>query len=144
MDTLRISNNIDEFDFDAIHRYLSEESYWAKGIALDKVRKSFRHSLPFGGFVGTKQAAFGRVVTDMATFGYIRDIVVLPEYRGKGYGKAMVEAIMERLQNEGVPAMMLGTADAHSLYRKYGFDLVGDSPNLMIWRKPKPEQFNSQ
>jgi hypothetical protein len=39
------------------------------------------------------------------------------------------------MKEEGVPAMMLGTADAHTLYKKYGFNLVGDSPNLMIWRQ---------
>jgi GNAT superfamily N-acetyltransferase len=135
MDQLRISNNIDDFDFDLIHRYLCDESYWAKGVDQEKVRKSFKHSLAFGGFLGATQIAFGRVVTDLSTFGYLRDIVVLPAYRGKGYGKAMVEAIIGRLKEEGVPVMMLGTADAHDLYRKYGFDLVGDTPNLMVWRK---------
>jgi len=137
MESMRISNNVDEFDFEAIYRFLTNDSYWAKGIAKDVVLKSFENSLSFGGFVEDKQVAFGRVVTDMATFGYIRDVVVLPDYRGKGYGKLMVEAIIQRLKNEGVPAMMLGTADAHSLYTKYGFSLVGDSPNLMIWRQKK-------
>jgi GNAT superfamily N-acetyltransferase len=134
---MRISNKIEEFDFTAIHQYLCHESYWAKGIAMETVRKSFENSLCFGGFIGDKQIAFGRVVTDLATFGYIRDVVVLPDYRGQGYGKVMVEAILHRLEEEGVPAMMLGTADAHSLYDKYGFGLVGDSPNLMVLRKPK-------
>jgi GNAT superfamily N-acetyltransferase len=136
MEDLRISNDIGEFDFDLIHRYLCNESYWAKGVAMEKVRKSFANSTAFGGFLGATQVAFGRVVTDLSTFGYLRDIVVLPAYRGKGYGKAMVEAIIGRLKDEGVPAMMLGTADAHDLYRKYGFNLVGDTPNLMVWRKP--------
>lgn len=134
---MRISTNIDEFDFKAMHHFLCQESYWAKGIDLGTVRKSFEHSLSFGGFIGPAQIAFGRVVTDRSTFGYIRDVVVLPQYRGKGYGKAMVEAILDRLKEEGVPAIMLGTADAHSLYKKYGFNLVGDTPNLMIWRRSK-------
>ncbi len=139
MEKMRISNKIEEFDFPAIHLYLCHESYWAKGVAMATVRKSFEHSLSFGGFIGDKQIAFGRVVTDRATFGYIRDVVVLPEYRGKGYGKAMVEAILDRLKEEGVPAMMLGTSDAHALYRKYGFNLVGDTPNLMVLRTPRVE-----
>lgn len=134
-ENLRISNDTDEFDFDAIHHFLCNESYWAKGIEKNIVRKAFENSLSFGGFCGTKQVAFGRVVTDLATFGYLRDVVVLPEYRGKGYGKAIVEAIVTRLRGEGVSAMMLGTSDAHSLYEKYGFKLVGDSPKLMAWRK---------
>jgi ribosomal protein S18 acetylase RimI-like enzyme len=135
MEPLRISNNPDEFDFDAIHRFLSEQSYWAKGVSPETVRKAFAHSLPFGGFLGTRQVAFGRAVTDMATFAYLRDITVLPEFRGRGHGKTMVEAMLARLKAEGVPAIMLGTADAHSLYGKFGFRLVGDSPNLMVWKR---------
>lgn len=134
-ENMRISNDVDEFDFDAIHCFLCNESYWANGVEKNIVRKSFENSLSFGGFIGTKQVAFGRVVTDLATFGYLRDVVVLPEYRGKGYGKAIVEAIITRLRDEGVSAMMLGTSDAHSLYKKYGFKLVGDSPKLMSWRR---------
>jgi GNAT superfamily N-acetyltransferase len=134
-ENMRISNDVDEFDFDAIHHFLCNESYWAKGVEKNIVRKSFRNSLSFGGFIGTTQVAFGRVVSDLATFGYLRDVVVLPEYRGKGYGKAIVEAIVTRLRDEGVSAMMLGTSDAHSLYEKYGFKLVGDSPKLMGWRR---------
>jgi GNAT superfamily N-acetyltransferase len=134
---MRITNDINELDFDLIHHYLCHESYWAKGISKEVVRKSFENSLVFGGFSGNELIAFGRVVTDRATIAYIRDIVVLPPHRGRGYGKAMVEAILGRLEEEGVPVLMLGTADAHSLYQKYGFGLVGDSPNLMVLRKPK-------
>jgi GNAT superfamily N-acetyltransferase len=135
METMRISNDINEFDFEAIHHFLCNESYWAQGVDKNVVLKSFANSLSFGGFVGAKQVAFGRVVTDLATFGYLRDVVVLPEYRGKGYGKAIVEAIVRRIRAEGVTAMMLGTADAHSLYEKFDFNLVGNSPKLMVWRK---------
>jgi GNAT superfamily N-acetyltransferase len=132
---MRISSDVNEFDFDAIHYFLCNKSYWAEGVEKSMVRKSFENSLSFGGFVGTTQVAFGRVVTDLATFGYLRDVVVLPAYRGMGYGKAIVEAIVTRLRDEGVSVMMLGTADAHSLYEKYGFKLVGDSPKLMRWRR---------
>jgi GNAT superfamily N-acetyltransferase len=134
-DNMRISNDVDEFDFDAIHRFLCNESYWAKGIGKNTVRKSFKNSLAYGGFIGATQVAFGRAVTDLATFGYLRDVVVLPAYRGKGYGKAIVEAMVTRLRDEGVSAMMLGTSDAHSLYEKQGFKRVGNSPKLMGWRK---------
>lgn len=132
---IRISNNVDEFDFDTIHHFLCNESYWAKGVEKNVVRKSFKNSISFGGFVGTTQVAFGRVVTDLATFGYLRDVVVLPAYRGRSYGKAIVQAIVNRMKDEGVSTMMLGTSDAHWLYEKHGFKLVGDTPTLMRWRR---------
>ncbi len=33
---------------------------------------------------------------------------------------------------EGVQGVMLGTADAHGLYEKFGFRLIGNSPKLMV------------
>ena len=35
-------------DPEAIHYYLSVESYWAKGIPLDTVKRSIENSLCFG------------------------------------------------------------------------------------------------
>ena len=75
--------------------------------------------------------AFGRVVTDFASFGYLKDVFVLPGYRGRGYGQALVEAMLAQLDDEGVPTLMLATQDAHSLYRKLGFEPVEGSVKLM-------------
>ena len=130
MSDLRISNNVEEFDIPLIHRFLAE-SYWAKGVGIDAVRKGIAHSLCFGGFLGASQVAFGRVVTDFARFAYLLDFFVLAEHRGKGYGRSMIQAAMSRLQEEGVRRVMLGTTDAHGLYEKFGFKRVGDSPHLM-------------
>lgn len=135
MNALRVSTTAEEFDFDVIHRFLCHESYWAKGIEMESLRKLVANSLCFAGFIGPNQVAFGRAVTDLTTFAFLRDIFVLPAYRGKGYGVALVEAMMSRLEDEGVPAVMLGTADAHGLYSKFGFRLVGNSSKLMSWRK---------
>ena len=77
----RISTKPEDFDILLIHRFLSQESYWAKGVALSTVRKSIAHSLCFGGFIGKEQVAFGRAVSDLTTFAYLLDFFVLPEYR---------------------------------------------------------------
>jgi GNAT superfamily N-acetyltransferase len=138
MNEYRISTNVEEFDVPLIHRFLSQDSYWAQGIALGTVRKAMAHSLCFGGFLGPRQVAFGRAVTDLATFAYLRDFFVLPEHRGQGYGKTLIQAALSRLQAEGVPAFMLATSDAHGLYEKYGFRLIGPSPKLMALRKEAP------
>jgi GNAT superfamily N-acetyltransferase len=132
MSEFRISTNVEELDILLIHRFLTEDSYWAKGISISTVRKSIANSLCFGGFLGTAQVAFGRAVTDLTTFAYLRDFFVLPEYRGKGYGRAIIQAAMSRLKAEGVQGVMLGTADAHGLYEKFGFRLIGNSPKLMV------------
>jgi GNAT superfamily N-acetyltransferase len=63
-------------------------------------------------------------VTDAATFAYLGDVFVLDEQRGKGVGKQLVEAVMAHPDVQGVRLFLLGTADAHGLYERYGFKLV--------------------
>jgi GNAT superfamily N-acetyltransferase len=130
VDEFRISTNKDELDIPLIHHFLSEESYWKKGVPFETVRKSLMHSMCFGGFIGTAQIAFGRVITDCADFGYIRDIFVLKEHRGKGYGKLIVQEMLSHPELRGVN-FMLGTEDAHSLYQQFGFTAVPNPERLM-------------
>jgi GNAT superfamily N-acetyltransferase len=130
VDTFRISTNKDELDIPLIHRFLSEESYWKKGVSFETVRKSLIHSMCFGGFIGETQIAFGRVITDYADFGYVRDVFVLKEHRGKGYGKLIVQEILSHPVLRGVN-FMLGTEDAHSLYQQFGFTAVPNPERLM-------------
>jgi GNAT superfamily N-acetyltransferase len=128
---LRISNDIAEMDLPLIHRFLATESYWAKGLRFETLAKSLSHSLCFAGFVGDKQVAFGRAITDFASFGYLKDVFVLPAHRGRGYGRELVDAMLAKLDDEGVASLMLATQDAHALYRKVGFEAVEGSAKLM-------------
>src|SRR5215469_10339622 len=118
MALLRISTDPAELDVDMIHRYLSEESYWAKGITRSVV--ALAHSLCFGGYLDQRQVAFARVVTDRATSAHLKDVFVLGEYRGRGYGLAIVEAAVSHPDVRSA-TITLDTADAHALYRRVGF-----------------------
>ncbi len=118
-------------DVAVIHRYLSEVSYWARGVARDKVVKSLDNSLCFGGFIDDQQVAFARVVTDRTTFAYLCDVFVLDTHQGKGYSKALMEAIMAHPDLQGLRRFYLGTLDAHSLYAQYGFKPIARPERLM-------------
>src|SRR6201992_848447 len=82
-------------DFDAVFNYLNKESYWAKGIPADRVERSINNSMCFGIYKDNLQAGFARVVTDCATFAYICDVFVLPEHRGAGLSKWLMQTIVE-------------------------------------------------
>jgi GNAT superfamily N-acetyltransferase len=120
MQTLRISTDPNELDVAMIHRFLSQESYWASGIARTLVDKSIAHSICFGGYIDGQQVAFARVVTDRATFAHLKDVFVLPTFRGHGYGIAIMQAVMSHPDLHAV-AFTLGTGDAHELYARFGF-----------------------
>jgi GNAT superfamily N-acetyltransferase len=118
---LRISTTTAEMDVSMIHRFLSEQSHWARGIARPLVERAIDHSLCFGGFVGQQQVAFARVISDFATFAHLVDVFVVPEYRGQGHGKALVQAVVVHPQLQGLRRFTLDTADAHGLYAPFGF-----------------------
>jgi len=96
-------------------------SYWAKGISQAVVRRSVAHSLNFILLKGQAQVGFARVITDFATIGYLGDVFVLPEHRGKGLGKWLVECVMQHPDLQGFRRWILATLDAHELYGQYGF-----------------------
>lgn len=128
---LRISTDPAELDITMIHGFLAEESYWAKGLSRALLERAIAHSLCFGGFVADRQVAFARVVTDAATFAHLKDVFVLPGYRGRGYGIALVESILAHPDLRTV-AMTLATADAHELYRRFGFGEFARPDHQMI------------
>lgn len=121
MESFRITTEPAELDLPLIHRFLSEQTYWAKGIPLALVQKAIEHSLCFGGILGKSQVAFARVISDYTTFANLVDVFVLPEHRGKGYSKALMDAVFAHPQLQGLRRFTLATGDAHGLYAQYGF-----------------------
>ena len=116
-----ISTDRTRLDLDAIHTYLSEKSYWARGRSFDQISTAIENSVPFGLYHGAEQVGFARIVSDWATFAWLADVYVLPEHRGIGLGKALVGAALAHPSVRGLPRVMLATADAHKLYEQYGF-----------------------
>jgi GNAT superfamily N-acetyltransferase len=118
---IEISTNHDRLDVELIHRYLSEESYWASGIPFELVERSIENSLCFGAFDGDRQVGFARVVTDYATFGYLADVFVVASHRGQGIGQELMAAVKGHPDLQKLRRWHLVTRDAHALYARYGF-----------------------
>ncbi len=116
-----ISTDKSRLDVAMIHRYLSEESYWAKNIPRDLVDRSIEHSICFGAYDGDRQIGFARVVTDSATFAYVGDVFVLSPHRGRGVSKQLMQAIREHADLQRLRRWHLLTYDAHALYEQFGF-----------------------
>ena len=133
-----------------IHNYLSKETYWAKNIPIEIVEKSISGSCCFGLYITENistaeekistisQIGFARVVTDYATFGYLADVFIIENYRGKGLSKLLMETIMNYPDLQGLRRWMLATRDAHELYAQFGF-LPLDKPELVMSLKPFDE-----
>lgn len=118
---LRISTDPAELDLDLVHRFLAEESAWARGIPRATLERAIAHSLCFGGFVGDAQIAFARVITDRATFANLVDVFVLPAHRGRGHSRALMDAVLAHPELQGLRRFTLATSTAHGLYQRFGF-----------------------
>lgn len=126
-----ISSQKEKMQIKSIHDFLCNQSYWAKNITMEVVKKSITNSLCVGAFKNEKQIGFARIITDYATFAYLADVYVLPEHREEGISKAIMQYIMELDFIPSLRRFLLATLDAHGLYAQYGFT-PPDKPEALM------------
>ena len=110
-------------DREAVHRFISEESYWAKGRPretmdglIERAARNVGLYAPNGSLAGYSRT----VDASDAGLVYLADVFVLPRHRGNGLGVELVRFSVD----EGPYAhrrWVLHTSDAHGLYEKVGF-----------------------
>ena len=121
MTEVELDDDPARLDLAVVHGFLSEQSYWARGVARSTVEASVRGSWCVGAYASGAQVGFARLVSDRATYAWLCDVFVLPEQRGRGTGDRLVRAALARARADGVRRVVLATADAHGLYRRHGF-----------------------
>lgn len=137
-DGYTISTNPSRLDLQVIHQYLSRDSYWAQNIPLEVVERSIANSFCFGIYYNSEQVGFARLITDKATFAYLADVFLLPEHRGKGLSKWLMTVIHSHPEMQGLRRWMLGTRDAHGLYKQFGWVPLNEEvvPRFMQLHNP--------
>ncbi|MPT33268.1 MAG: N-acetyltransferase [Chryseobacterium sp.] len=135
-----ISTDKSKMDIETIHHYLSEESYWAKGVSREIVEKSIANSFCFGVFHQDLQVGFAKVITDFTTIAYLGDVFILDQFRGLGLSKLLMENIMNHPELQGLRRWILLTADAHELYKKFGWNNIKEPARWMEVHTKNPYQ----
>ena len=116
-----LDDDRERIDVAAVHRFLSEEAYWALGRPFDTVALLVRNSYRvLGLYHGGALVGYCRAVSDGAVHAYLADVYVLEEHRGVGLGEAMVREMVET-GDLAHARWMLHTGDMQPLYRKLGF-----------------------
>lgn len=130
-------------DIKAVHHYLSTQSYWAKNIPFDIVKKSIENALCFGIYKDQQQVGFARWVTDKATFAYLCDVYIEEAYRGLGLSKKLMSFMLFHPDLQGLRRYHLATLDAHGLYEQFGFKSIENPERHMgivfkdLYNQPK-------
>ena len=131
-DGYEISTDDSRLDRTLIHRFLRDDSYWARGIPREIMDRAIDHSLCFGLYDGDgRQVGFARAVTDRAAIAYLADVFVLAQHRGRGLGKWLIETVLAHPDLQGLRRFFLGTADAHALYERFGFRPLAEPGRMM-------------
>jgi len=115
-----ISTDPAKLQINIIHEFLSN-SYWAKDIPFENVKKSVENSFCFGVYKNDIQIGFARLVTDFTRFAFLFDVFILEDHRGKGLSKWLMKTIIDFPELQGLRGWMLKTKDAHGLYKQFGF-----------------------
>ncbi|MFH7013794.1 GNAT family N-acetyltransferase [Flavobacterium sp. FlaQc-52] len=137
-----ITTNKNKLDLHAIHDFLSKKSGWSDGIPFETMKTSIENSLNFGLFYKNIQIGFARVISDFATIGYLGDIYVLEEYRGRGLSKALMEQVMNHPNLQGLRRWILLTSTAEWLYEKYNFTKLPNPEFYMELYNPEVYKSN--
>ncbi|MBO9199201.1 MULTISPECIES: GNAT family N-acetyltransferase [Niastella] len=130
-DNYTINTDKATLSLEYIHQYLSEQSYWAKGIPLHTVKRSIENAICFGVYKDAQMVGFARVITDCATFGYLADVFIDETCRGEGLSKWLMEVILTHPDLQGLRRFMLATRDAHGLYRQFDFTELANPEYMM-------------
>lgn len=120
-----LDDDRERIDIEAVHRYLSEVSYWAKGRPRETVERLVSECRVVGLYKDGEQVGFCRAATDGVSFVYLADVYVLDEHRGHGLG---IELVREMVEHGPYAKLrwLLHTRDMHRLYAKFGFGKPGE------------------
>ncbi|TLP79677.1 GNAT family N-acetyltransferase [Maribacter sp. ACAM166] len=126
-----ISTDKNQLNVAAIRQFITT-SYWGDNRTLNEVKQTIENSYCFGIYTQkNEQIGFARVVTDYIYFGYFMDVIIFEKFQGKGFGKILIEHMLEDATIKKLKTLALKTKDAHALYERYGFNKIGDSPLWM-------------
>ena len=135
---VRISTDRSELDLDWVVSALSERAYWALGRPREVIEASIQGSLCFGAYRDGRQVGFARVVTDLATFGWICDLFVDESERGRGVGGELMQSVVTHPQLSALKRLVLSTRDAEAFYARFGFEPLEHPERWLIRQSPAP------
>jgi GNAT superfamily N-acetyltransferase len=122
-----LDDSKERIDLAEVHRFLSEESYWAKGRTYEAQAEFLRLAVRVVGLYHEgRQIGFCRAAhVPGISFVYLADVYVLEKHRGRGLGEELVREMIENGPLAG-SSWILHTKDMHPLYRRFGFDVPSE------------------
>ena len=96
---------------------------------LHQLQKALENSLFSVAAVYNKEVVgIGRLIGDGAMSWYLKDIIILPEYRGRGNGRAMIKYLLRHIEDASMPGTvvavnLMAARGKEPFYEKLGFHI---------------------
>ena len=103
------------------------ESVWGQGPSIEQTRLAMDNTLfRVSIYDGERIVAMARAIGDKGLCYYIKDVIVLPEYQGKGLGRMLINELLSFINENGVPETnifveLCAMPDKIPFYEKFGF-----------------------
>lgn len=93
------------------------------GMETELKNPALRDYLRIACYDGDKLAGFLAVVSNGVTDAYIQDVMVRPDYQGKGIGRSLMNRAIERLKADHIYmiSVIYGEEELRPFYEKFGF-----------------------
>lgn len=126
-------------DLDYVYGFLST-AYWTESLARDRLERAIAHSINFGLYHAEggipaedgRQIGFARVMGDRTNIAHLADVFIDTRYRGRGLGHWLLVAVHDHPELQGLKRWTLKTSDAHRLYQRFGYEMLGGEGGLMV------------
>ena len=87
-----------------------------------------------GALIGIVHYLFHRSTWTVGDYCYLQDLFTAPEARGRGAGRALIEAVTERAREAGASRVYWLTHEANATAR-FLYDRVADRPGFIQYRR---------
>ena len=120
-DIYALDDDPNRIDIDALIAFLTTSAYWGRWRGRAEIEAQLASAWRVVGlYAGEEMVGFARAVSDGVAYAYLADVFILPDARGAGLGKELVATMIDHGPGASF-RWTLHTADAHGLYRQYGF-----------------------
>jgi len=136
----RITYTNDIPDRESYHRLFETTGWNTKyGASAEELHTSIQQSWHLvSAFDADHLVGFGRTISDGIMHALIVDMIVLPEYQGRGIGGRILTDLLERCREHNIRDIQLFCARGKAgFYRRFGFVVrPDDAPGMQFDSQP--------
>jgi N-acetylglutamate synthase-like GNAT family acetyltransferase len=131
------STDRQKVDVAQVQQLLSVGAFWAQHRTLSDLETAIQHSEPVvTAWDGERLIGFARATSDRVYRAVLWDVVIHPEYRGRGLGRTLVKTLLAHPSVQKVERVYLMTSSQQGFYERLGFTENLTTTMVLFNRQP--------